>query len=268
MTRAKPDAHKKAARRRSPRATRHHGLPRSRPLQAPPLRDLEAYDTHRFIPAKYSEEGTVLARIAGSDAELRDLVELDGATNARLLGEEGLLPGIGVHELMYGVRYGHIVNAAFTHAAPAGGRFNDATRGAWYAGLERETSAHEVAFHKLLQLEEVDWPAEEVCLYDDYLADFAAEFHDLTAAGSQFQNYLLAAPVPECYREPQRLTAFLLEQQSNGVVYPSVRQQGGTCIACFRPALVYRVRRSGRFQFRLQAGRPFTLDKMRAVRIA
>jgi hypothetical protein len=32
---------------------------------------------------------------------------------------------------------------------------------------------------------------------------------------------------------------------SAGVVYPSVRQSGGTCIVCFRPALVNNVRKGG-----------------------
>jgi hypothetical protein len=131
------------------------------------------HDTHRLIPSKHSDSGTVLSRLIEDEAELDELMELDGATNTRLLGEEGLLPGIGVHELVYGVRYAHIVNAAFTHAAPSGSRFNNADRGAWYVGVERETSAAEVAFHKLQQLEEIDWDKEEVSTYDDYLADFS-----------------------------------------------------------------------------------------------
>lgn len=80
------------------------------------------------------------------------------------LGEAGLLPDIGVHELLYGVAYGEIVNAAFTLAAPGGGRFNSARRGAWYAALERETSVAEVAFHKIEQLKDVDWKLEETPL--------------------------------------------------------------------------------------------------------
>ena len=35
----------------------------------------------------------------------------------------------------------------------------------------------------------------------------------------------------------------LLNQGSAGVIYPSVRHRGGTCLACFRPALVVNVRR-------------------------
>ena len=156
----------------------------------PPVRECSFSGAHRLIPSKYSTEGTVLAELADNEREVQELVELDGATNARLLGEEGLLPGIGVHELLYGVAYSQIVNASFTHAAPQGGRFNNNRRGAWYAGLERETSIAEVAFHKLEQLREVDWKFEEVSTCDDYLADFAAEFHDLRGVSSSFRKYL------------------------------------------------------------------------------
>lgn len=233
----------------------------------PPTRDIRLHDTHRMIPSKHSDSGTVLSRLIEDEVGISELAELDGATNARLLGEEGLLPGIGVHELVYGVRYAHIVNAAFTHAAPGGSRFNDNSRGAWYAGLEQATSAAEVAFHKLQQLEEIDWDKEEVATYDDYLADFATELHDLTAPKPQYQKYLKPFPIPECYREPQRLAAELLAMQSNGILYPSVRRKGGTCFACFRPALVYNVRRIARFELRLLAGRPFVPNQMRKVKI-
>src|SRR5277367_4720460 len=126
------------------------------------LTSIDLEDTHRLIPARYSECGTVLSRLTPDERMLDDLLELDGATNDRLLGEVGLLPGIGIHELVYGVDYAHIVNAAFTHAAPDGGRFNSSDRGAWYAGLEREVSLAEVAFHKQRPLEEIGWQRDEI----------------------------------------------------------------------------------------------------------
>jgi len=178
-----------------------------------------------------------------------------------------LLPGIGVHELLYGVAYSQIVNASFTHASPYGGRFNSNCRGAWYAGLELDTSVAEVAFHKLEQLKEVDWKLEEISTCDDYLADFAAGFHDLRGGdlrggAPRLRRFLKPGPIPECYADSQRLAADLLERGSNGVVYPSVRRAGGTCVACFRPALVYRVRRAARMEFSLRADRPFTSDQV------
>ena len=232
----------------------------------PPVRECAFSSTHRLIPSKYSTEGTVLAQLTDDDREVQELVELDGATNARLLGEEGLLPGIGVHELLYGVAYSQIVNASFTHAAPQGGRFNNNRRGAWYAGLERETSVAEVAFHKLEQLREIDWKFEEVSTCDDYLADFATQFHDLRGVSPGFRKHLKPGPIPECYREPQQLAAELLERGSNGIVYPSVRRHSGTCIVCFRPVLVYHVRLAARLEFSLHAGRAFTADQVREVK--
>ena len=232
----------------------------------PPVRACIFPDTHRLIPSKFSREGTVLARLTEDEVELQDLAELDGATNARLLGEEGLLTGIGVHELLYGVAYSEIVNASFTHAAPQGGRFNNSRRGAWYAGLERETSIAEVAFHKLGQLREVDWQFEEVSTYDDYLADFAAEFHDLGGSSPALRKYLKPGPIPECYWDSQQLAADLLERGSNGIVFPSVRRPGGTCIVCFRPALVYHVRPTARLEFTLNAKRAYTPSQVREVK--
>ena len=145
----------------------------------PPLTPVRLRATHRMIASRHSESGSVLAAISDNESMLADLAELDGATNDRLLGEEGLLPGISVHELVYGVRYASIVNAAFTHKNPAGSRFNDGTRGAWYAGVERATSIAEVAYHRARQLANIDWPEEEISTFDDYLADFTTEFHDL-----------------------------------------------------------------------------------------
>ncbi len=232
----------------------------------PPVRDCSFADTHRLIPSKYSEQGTVLAELADSEAGVRNLVELDGATNARLLGEEGLLPGIGVHELLYGVPCSQVVNASFTHASPYGGRFNSNRRGAWYAGLERATSIAEVAFHKREQLREVSWPDEEVFTCDDYLADFSAAFHDLRGGQARFRKFLNPDPIPACYADSQRLATHLLEHGANGVVYPSVRRAGGTCLACFRPALVYHVRREATLEFRVHAERPFSARRIRLLK--
>ncbi len=236
----------------------------------PARREVSLADTHRLIPSKYSPSGTVLAGLAekGEDGFVRDLVSIDAATNARLKADEGLLPGISVHELVYGISYANIVNAAFAHASPFGGRFNTSQRGAWYAGVERGTSIAEVAFHKLRELEEVSWSEEEVSTCDDYMADFHAEFESLFAKGSQdFAGYLKAGPIPACYAKSQRLALELTEHGSNGIIYPSVRKPGGTCVVCFRPALVYHVRRDGRFEFRLKAGRRFNASQSRQVSI-
>lgn len=94
----------------------------------PPVRECSFANTHRLIPSRYSPEETVLGQLSDQEQEIQALIELDGATNARLLGEEGLLPDISVHELLYGVAYTEVVNAAFTHTIPSGSRFNSSRR--------------------------------------------------------------------------------------------------------------------------------------------
>jgi RES domain-containing protein len=214
---------------------------------------------HRLIPARYSESGTVLEEVAVTEAMLADAARLDAATNERIHGELHGLSGISHFELVYGIPNAHIIRAAFLHPGPFGSRFNDTTRGAWYAAKKVDTSIAEVAYHKSKRLSEMvvpelphQRPNEEVSTYNDWQADFEGPFHILEPAG-EYTELLQPEPVPQCYLPSQLLARQLLAQQSNGLVYPSVRHKGGTCLACFRPAFVYRPRLAESYEVRLQA---------------
>ncbi|MBW8898194.1 MAG: RES family NAD+ phosphorylase [Massilia sp.] len=204
----------------------------------PRLTALRQFDTCRLIPSRFADlEDSVLAPLADDDGMLRDLFDLDNATNDRLRGESGLLPGIGVDELVFGVPNFRIINAAYTYARPEGSRFNDGERGAWYCAFEVETALAEVAFHKTVEYQEIGRFDDSVN-YQALLADFSATFHDLRGADAWD-----ACLDPESYVGSQALAADLLDAGSMGVIYPSVRQPGGTNLACFRPALVGNVRK-------------------------
>jgi RES domain-containing protein len=211
----------------------------------PRTRLVRRNDTHRLIPSKFSHEGaSVLTRIADDTSHLQDIFDLDNATKDRLLAESELLPGIGIHELVFEVPCYRIVNASFCHAHPLGSRFNSPERGAWYAAFELQTSQAEVAFHKSVELAEVQWLEKEEMTFDDYLSDFSAEFHDIRD-DEQFFDCL----APDSYVASQSLALRLLETDSLGIVYPTVRRRRGTCVACFRPALVMNVRKGRTFRF-------------------
>jgi RES domain-containing protein len=208
-------------------------------MKSPKQSKVERDKTHRLIPYRYSDRGRpILNLLAQGDEDLlSDLTELEGATNDRLLGESGRLPGVSAIELVSGFRLAHIVNASFTHAHPLGGRFNSAGRGAWYAAFEIQTAQAEVAFHRAAELKEVGWKDEEVSPYIDYLADFRHEFHYIRG-DPDFVDCL----DPNSYTTSQTLGLKLLTSGSAGIVYPSVRDKDGVCIACFRPPLVLNVR--------------------------
>jgi RES domain-containing protein len=204
----------------------------------PKLTPLRQFDTCRLIPSRFADvEDSVLSPLAEDADHLRDLFELDNATNERLRGEYGGLPGIGIDELVFGVPNFRIINAAFTYARPEGSRFNGGERGAWYCAFDMATALAEVAFHKTVEYQEIDRFDDSVS-YQGMLADFNSSFHDLRGAHG-FARCL----APESYVHSQQLAARLHAADSLGLIYPSVRRAGGTNLACFRPALVGNVRK-------------------------
>jgi hypothetical protein len=139
---------------------------------------LHAFDhagVHRLIPSKYSK-GSVLENLPLPPDVLADLSEIDAATNERKVAERGERTGIGPGELLFGVPYARIVNAAFCHPGPHGGRFNSSQRGAWYAAVEIETSIAEVTFHRKKFLADARIPDRLTFPYVDFLADFYGSF--------------------------------------------------------------------------------------------
>lgn len=201
------------------------------------------FDTYRLIPSRFApREDSVLTGIADDNAHLADLFQLDNATNERLRGENGMLPGIGVHELVFGVPNFRLINAAYTYAHPHGSRFNGPDRGAWYGSLDIDTALAEVAFHKSVEYQEIRRFDDSVT-YEALLADFSSKFHDVRR-DARFASCL----DPESYVASQRLAARLVEKGAVGVIYPSVRRARGTNLACFRPAIVGNVRRGDAYR--------------------
>lgn len=122
--------------------------------------------THRLVPSKYGER--VLGTLSLPPGVLADLSELDAATNERTTAERGGNSAIGPGELLYGVPEAHIVNAAFSHHGPLGGRFHSSQRGAWNAGVDLETSVAEVTFHKRRFLEDARLIGQYTFDYRDF----------------------------------------------------------------------------------------------------
>jgi RES domain len=136
-----------------------------------------------------------------------------------------------------------VINAAFTHAHPLGSRFSGPDRGAWYAAFETKTAQAEVAFHKSVEYAEIG-RFDDSITYDDYLSDFSGSFHDIRNS-PDFRSAL----DPTSYISSQALAQCLFAARSLGIVYHSVRRPAGTCLACFRPAIVGNVRRGRRYRF-------------------
>ncbi len=178
----------------------------------------------------------VLRALADTEEELALLARLEGMTSARLGAASGLRPGLPPEDLVARVPHAAFVNAAFAYARPRGlNRFNGPERGAWYAAMEVRTALAEVAFHMTGHLAEAG-AFQAVVEYAEMHAAFAGAFLDLRGA----------APVPDClhpdpaigYPAGNTLAAAVMAAGHNGIVYPSVRDPGGTCLVALWPHAV------------------------------
>ena len=202
----------------------------------------------RLVPSRYPVAG-LLDRVA-DPADLDALFELEGWTNDRISAEVGLLHTIPRGEWVTGRPMSSVVMAAYCHPREGGSRFSSGDRGAWYAARAIETAIAECVYHRTAELREVGAFETRVQMRV-YLADFSARFHDIR--GARRSQPALYDPVS--YAVSQEFARQLLESGANGIVYRSVRDPSGECIACFRPALVRNVRAGGHYEFQW-TGRP------------
>jgi RES domain-containing protein len=212
-------------------------------------------DSCRLIASRYPSVG-ILDRVA-SPEDLQAIFELEAWTNDRISAELGILNLIPADQWVTGRPGATVIMAAFCHPRPDGGRFNDSTRGAWYAADTVEGAHAEIVYHRTKEFEEIG-VLDSRAQYRLYLADFAAEFIELSASEPAHQPYL----DPNSYVESQELANRLLNQGSNGLVYPSVRKPGATCIACFMPPLIKHVRQSHHFEYQWHGTRTPTIRRI------
>jgi hypothetical protein len=197
----------------------------------------------RLIPSRFPTVG-VFDRIAAA-SDLEALLELEAWTNDRLSTELGILNVVPRDEWVVGRPMASVVMAAFCHPRPGGARFSGTDRGAWYCARTLDTALAESIYHRTRELAEVGGADTRVEMRL-YHADFRSAFHDIRPRRAAF------APLhdPETYDESQRFGRRLLGAGSNGVVYRSVRDEGGECVACFRPKLVLNVRVAAHYEYR------------------
>ncbi|MDJ0686777.1 MAG: RES family NAD+ phosphorylase [Alphaproteobacteria bacterium] len=207
-----------------------------------PVREFVEANTTRLISTAYIDE-PALAPLVDDDNELTFLEELEGLSSSRRGLPEFIPAGVQPDELVnahhgYGWTY---INAAFCYTRETGNRFNGPARGAWYATWDdnRIDTAHaEVAWHLTQELHATGI-YENITSFCELTASFATIFHDLTGCAGEDVFH----PEPDIgYSKGQGLAAELFSRGANGVLYPSVRQAGGHCLAAFRPNIIQNVR--------------------------
>ncbi len=215
----------------------------------------------RLIPETYHKP-PVLRGLVDSDTEVAVLAEVEDETSARMIAEcEGSL-ALDRRELAFARRSHDLklhgqshINAAFAYTRPTGNRFNCGDRGAWYCAWEVLTSLQEVGFHRTRELAFIGHYHDEV-RYVELLADFIGEFPELCG-----EVHPALDPDPERgYPAGQRLATELRGEGYRGIIYPSVRQQGGRCFVAFDPCIIQNVRLGASWKLVWNGAPEFTVN--------
>ncbi len=206
------------------------------PSALPTIR--EAFPRTVRLVASARLRKAVLAPLADTPDDLALLAEIEGATSGRLVAEERGLGALDPAELVHGVPHAHFINASFAYAKPRTPmRFNPADRGAWYAALNVETCIAEVGFHLTQALADAgDFSA--VVEYGELLASMAGVFVDLRGRSD---HPSLDPDQAIGYAAGNIVAAQARVEGHNGIIYPSVRHEGGTCVAALWPNVVQSV---------------------------
>jgi hypothetical protein len=162
-------------------------------------------------------------------SEMEALWEIESLTNERLRQEAGDIFLVPTPDRVCGAG-SSIVMAAFTHIGRAS-RFTDGSYGVYYAGFSQETAIRETIYHRERFLSATNEEACEVTmrLYEGIITK---PLHDIRLSTFDSLHH------PEDYAPSQLFGKDLRATKAWGIVYNSVRHEGGHCVAIFRPPAI------------------------------
>ncbi|WP_231950651.1 RES family NAD+ phosphorylase [Legionella spiritensis] len=181
---------------------------------------------HRLIPSKFPP--VTLFDWADSAEELEQIALLEGLTNERILAEFGKINLIDKEDWNGGPGSTPIM-AAFTHIGFES-RFSDGSFGVYYAASSLETAIKETSFHRERFYRASN---EKPCSISmrEYAASIKKPLIDIT--GKKYKE--LFNPDPSFYSKSQEFGKKIFEKKEWGLLYPSVRNLNGLCVAVLRP---------------------------------
>jgi len=123
------------------------------------------------------------------------------------------------------------VMAPFVHCSPLRpSRFSDGTFGIYYAGDRTEVALAETIHHHTKTMRATDEAPGWTSQFRELVGSVDTDLDDVTGMAD-----LLC---PEEYAASQRFGAERRAAESNGITWPSLRYEGGNCIAVFWPDVI------------------------------
>jgi hypothetical protein len=197
------------------------------PVELPPLKRIRWSHAYRIVPSRFPTVG-VFDRIV-DPMDMEAVFAIEALTNPRLREEAGALKLVPKERRISGPGSTPVM-AAFTHLNQEGSRFSDGSWGVFYAAHGVATAVEETVFHRQHFLAATAEPACDISMRC-YRTAIAGRLHDLRGGW-------ISAHDPDSYVASVDLARRLRNEGSNGIVYDSVRDIGGECIAVFYPDLI------------------------------
>lgn len=209
--------------------------------------------SHRLVPSRFPPVG-LFARVADA-RDLEAVYALEAMTNDRVREAAGELALIPASERIAGPGTTPIM-AAFTHLNPEGSRFSDGSYGVYYCAQELDTALAEVRHHQERFLRRTgEGPLRlELRLY---LADLDANLADVRNRPE--------CHLPDDYGPSRQLGRAAREDGKDGVLYRSVRHEGGLCAAVFRPRVLDACRQASHYAFHYDGTGIVAIDELSTV---
>jgi hypothetical protein len=172
-------------------------------------------------------------RVSPDPAVWEALIAAEQLVNPRVRDEVGEIHLVPPAERVGGAGASWVM-APFTHRNPVGSRFSDGSYGVYYAARDLMTAIRETAFHfARFARDSSDGPRYEHMRA--LVGRVANRFVDASGLPAQRRARVLD---PQSYAESRAFGAAVRAAGRNGIVYPSVRDPGGQCVAAFRPKAV------------------------------
>jgi hypothetical protein len=157
------------------------------------------------------------------------LISAEQKTNPRLMENLGNLDLVPPKRRVGGPGASFLM-APFTHVSPdRPSRFTDGRHGVLYAASTFETALFETMHHHARFMARTGEAAGWTSQFREIVLDISGRLHDVRGNA--------AAHSPEDYTESQALGFVLRSQESDGLLYRSVRYAGGECAVLFFPDL-------------------------------
>ena len=209
-----------------------------------PTRRVDWPQAWRIIASRYPPI-PLFERLTPDPAVWETLIALEQLTNPRVRDETGEIALVPPEDRVSGPGAGYVM-AAFTHVNRRGSRFSDGTYGVYYAAAEMETAIAETTHHFERFARDCNDPPrmEDMRVL---LGTAAGVFEDVAALPPPHRARVLA---PEDYAASRAFARPLRDAGALGVVYPSVRLEGGMCLGAFRPQAVGLPRQERHLKYR------------------